>query len=128
MQAASELQRRAEDGERAGHYLVALQLTTAARERIQRARRLCMFQEDLQESAQHALQRTDEVIGRAQQAVESSRKSNARRVLARAVELETSAEQDYRSGFYEPCLRQTQSARAFAYRAARLAGVDSGAR
>lgn len=122
VRAAFEMQARAEESASSGRFLVALQLTMGARERAQRALRMCRMEENLQESAERALRRTDDVIARAQEQVDRSGSEPGRQALRRAVDLQARAQQDYRGGYFESCLRQTQSARTFAYRAARLSG------
>ncbi len=124
IRAGAEMQSRAEESVRSGRYLVALQLTMGARERAHRALRLCRIEDNLQESAERALRRTDDVIARAQEHLGAGAPDGARQSLARAVDLETQARQDYAGGQFELALRRTQSARAFAYRALRLAGSD----
>ncbi len=123
--AATEMQRRAEEAARASRYLAALQLTISARERAHRALRLCRMEENLEETAGRALQRTEAFLDRVSEAVSGSTNDAARESLARARELQIRATREFRDGHHEASLRQTQSARAFAYRAARLAGVGS---
>ena len=122
VRAGVEMQARAEEAALSGRYLVALQLTMGARERAHRALRLCRLEENLQESAERALRRTDEVIARAHEQVDERGNDAARQALARASDLQLQAQQDFRGGFFESSLRHTQSARAFAYRALRLSG------
>ena len=62
---AREMQQRAERAEREQRHLGALQLTLGARERGTRALRLCRIEEDVQEVAEQALGRTDQVLARA---------------------------------------------------------------
>ncbi len=121
LRTAVDMQARAEDAARAGRYLAAIQLTFSARERVQRALRLCNFSDNLQEGADRALRRTDEVIQRAEDRV-SSGGDAARRELGRAQEIEARAHAEYRDGHFEASLRLTLSARAFALRALRLSG------
>src|SRR5439155_23603290 len=66
---AITMQQRAEDALLGSRYLAALQLTMSARERALRALRLCRMEENLQDAADRALQRTDEIISRARDAV-----------------------------------------------------------
>lgn len=124
IRAGTEMQSRSEEAVRSGRYLVALQLTMGARERAHRALRLCRIEENLQESAERALRRTDDLISRAQEQLSAGAGDAARQSLARAVDLEAQARQDHVGGLFELALRRTQSARAFAYRALRLAGSD----
>lgn len=125
IRAAFEMQARAELAAREGRYLAALQLTMSARERALRALRLCRLEENLEESAERALQRTDQLIDRARERVEESGIEAAAQALGRAVELEGRAWTEFRAGRFEASLRLTQSARAFAHRAVRLAGGSS---
>jgi hypothetical protein len=124
LRAATEMQRRAEEAARASRYLAALQLTIGARERAHRALRMCKMEENLEETARRALQRTEALLDRVTEAIASTTNDAARESLARARELQIRATRDFRDGQHEASLRQTQSARAFAYRAARLAGVS----
>jgi len=123
LRAAVEMQDRAEASAREGRYLAALQLTLSARERAHRALRMCNLDENLNESAERALSRTDELIARAREAVREHGADDARRALDRAVELETEAWSQFRAEHFEASLRLTQSARTFAHRAIRLAGA-----
>ncbi len=126
IRAGVEMQSRAEEAVRSGRYLVALQLTMGARERSHRALRLCRIEENLQESAERALRRSDELIARAQEQLDANGSELARDALARAIEIEARARQDFMGGLFESALRRTQSARAFAYRALRMSGSDTG--
>ena len=124
IRAAFEMQVRAETAAREGRFLAALQLTMSARERAHRALRLCRMDENLQESADRALQRTDQLIERARDRVAEGSES-ARAALSRSIELQGRAWIEFRAGHFEASLRLTQSARAFAHRAIRLSGGDS---
>ena len=124
IRAAFDMQARAEVAARDGRFLAALQLTMSARERAHRALRLCRMDENLQESAERALQRTDQLIDRARDRV-SGASEPARQALARAVEIQGRAWTEFRAGRFEASLRLTQSARAFAHRAIRLSGGGS---
>lgn len=123
LRAALEMQTRAEASARDGRYLAALQLTLSARERGLRALRLCNLQENINEAAERALQRTDELISRAREVVQERGDEAARRALDRAVEIEGEAWAQFRAGHFEGSLRLTQSARTFAHRAIRLSGA-----
>lgn len=123
LRAAVEMQDRAESSAREGRYLAALQLTLSARERAHRALRFCNLDENLNESAERALARTDELIARAREAVRQNDVEGAHRALDRAVEVEAEAWAQFRAGHFEASLRLTQSARTFAHRAIRLAGA-----
>lgn len=121
---AFEMQVRAETAAREGRFLAALQLTMSARERAHRALRLCRMDENLQESADRALQRTDQLIERARDRVGEG-SEQARQALARSIELQGRAWIEFRAGHFEASLRLTQSARAFTHRAIRLTGGGS---
>jgi hypothetical protein len=122
LRTAADMQTRAEEAGHAGHYLAAIQLTLGARERAHRALRLCNLSENAQDGAERALHRTDEVIQRAQDRA-SGAPQEARSLLARASDLQVRAREEFRAGHYEPSIRLTLSARAFAFRALRLSGV-----
>ncbi len=122
LRVAFEMQDRAENAGRSGRYLAALQLTMSARERGLKALRLCRLQEDLQDGAERALQRTDEVILRARDAVAAQGSDLARQILARASALQDDAYREFRAERFAASLRLTTSARAFAYRAIRISG------
>lgn len=118
-----EMQSRAEAAVRESRYLAALQLTTSARERIQKAMRLCNVAESLGENASRALQRTDEVIARTRELLDEDQAPlEAKRALARAVSLQSEAQAEFRAGHHEPALRLTHSARLLANRALRASG------
>ena len=127
LRAAVQMQERAEAAFAADppRVLASLQLTVSARERAQRALRLCHLEESIQASAEHALGRTDEVIGRAREKAGESTAAPGREPLARASEIQTRARDEYRAGHFEASLRLTQEARAFAFRSLRLAGTSS---
>lgn len=122
---AFEMQARAETAAREGRYLAALQLTMSARERALRALRLCRMDENLEDSAERALQRTDHVLDRAREQVANSGVDAARQALGRGIELEARAWSEFRDQHFEASLRLTQSARALAHRAIRLSGGAS---
>jgi hypothetical protein len=122
LRGAFEMQLRAEGAFRDERFLAALQLTTSARERGLRALRMCNIQEDLRESAERALRRTDQIIERSRTAVVERGSERARRVLSRAIELQARASGELRDERFEASLRLTQTARAFAHRAMRLSG------
>jgi hypothetical protein len=121
IRAAADMQARAEAAFRGERYLAALQMTTSARERATRALGLCRIQENLGESAERALRRTDQVIERARERI-AERDGRGRRALGRAIDLQEKAWREYRAERYEASLRLTQTARAFAHRAIRSAG------
>ncbi len=121
LRAAFGIQLRAEAAAREGRTLAALQLTMGARERALKALRACNLSENLRDSAERALHRTDEVIARARDRVADHDREPARISLSRAVEFQGEAWVDFRAERYEASLRRTQSARAFAHRAIRMA-------
>jgi hypothetical protein len=122
MRVALEVQTHAESAAQDGRFLAALQLTMSARERAMRALRLCNLDDNLQDSSERALQRTDELISRAQDLVTDHGGEPARQALSRANDLQARAWQEFRADRYESSLQFTQSARTFAHRAARLSG------
>jgi tetratricopeptide (TPR) repeat protein len=125
LRAAFEMQRRAEDAFAQQRGLAAHQLTVSARERALRALRLCNMQDNLHESAERALRRTDEVLSRARDLVAERDVDRARKVLRRALELQERATLEFRAEHYEASLRLTQSARTLAQRSIRLSGGAS---
>ena len=120
LRAAVDMQTRAETATRESRYLAALQLTLSARERGLRALRLCNMEENVQDAAERALQRTDELIARAREMIADSDKNRAKEVLGRAERVQTEGHAQLRAGHSEAAL--TQSARTLTYRAIRLAG------
>jgi hypothetical protein len=122
LRAALEMQQRAEDAFLYERYLAAFQLTVGARERGLRALRLCNVQDNLRENAEHALQRTDEILSRARDVVAERGGDRPRKLLRRGMDLQERASLEFRAGRFEASLRLTQSARTLAHRALRLAG------
>jgi len=122
LQVADAMQRRAEDAAAAERDLAALQLTMSARERAVRAMRLCNLEEDVRDGADRALRRTDEILVRAQDAVNAHGDERARDTLARAESLQAEARREFSAERYDSSLRLTQSARSFAFRAIRQSG------
>jgi hypothetical protein len=121
VQTAADMQKRAEEAARGGRYLGALQLTMSARERVHRALRLCNLEENLQDSAERALHRTDDAISRAREEVDAANAEQAKRLLDRAVDQQARATAEFRAERYEASLRMTLAARGLAYRAVRNA-------
>lgn len=121
LRVAAEMQVRAEGAALSGRFLAALQLTMSARERALRALRLCKLEENVRETAERALRRTDEVILRAREAA-SGAGEPVRQALARAQDLQEEAMREFRAEHFEASLRLTTSARGFAHRAIRLSG------
>jgi hypothetical protein len=122
LRTAFEMQLRAEGAATDLRFLAALQLTMSARERALRALRLCNIDENLRESAERALKRTDEIITRAQDIVAEKGTDQARESLARAGQAQDRANGEFRAEHFEASLRMTQAARVAAYRAIRLSG------
>ena len=122
LRTADDMQRRAEEGGRGGHYLAALQLTMGARERALRALRQCNISGEGEGAAERALRRTDETIQRAQDRLGSDAPEPSRRMLERAIEAQSRAQAEYRDRHLESSVRLTLSARSLAVRAARTAG------
>jgi hypothetical protein len=121
---AFELQTRAEDAAANGRYLVALQLTVNARERARNALRLCNLEENLQEAAERAIMRTDQIIQRVQGALEDCTNEAGLESLRRAVELQGQAKAEFSSEQFRASLNLTLAARRAAYRAVRLCGHE----
>jgi tetratricopeptide (TPR) repeat protein len=120
LRVALEMQVRAEGAAGDGRYLAALQLTLSARERALKALRACNLEDNLRESAERALARTDVVIGRAHDRVADAGNEAARAALSRAMDLEAQAQSQFRVEHFDASLRLTLSARALAQRAIRL--------
>lgn len=122
LRTADDMQARAADAARGGHYLAALQLTMGARERVLRSLRQCNLKENVRDGAERTLSRTDNVIQRAQDQLDSNASEAAQHLLALAVETQSRARQELQDEHLEPSVRLTLSARAFAFRAMRVAG------
>jgi hypothetical protein len=129
---ALEMQGRAVSAEGSGRLLGALQLTMGARERGLRALRRCGMEENVQEAAERALSRTDEVLARVREQLESGARGRAvspltHDALARATALQNDASRQFRDGHCEASLQITLAARRLAHRAlgrgARLIGA-----
>ena len=120
---AREMQQRAERAEREQRHLGALQLTLGARERGTRALRLCRIEEDVQEVAEQALGRTDQVLARARSQRPPGAPGHAvrpreRDPLALAFSLQDDASREFRVGHFIASLELTRAARRLALRAA----------
>jgi len=124
LRAAFEMQARAEEAAASGHYLAALKLTVNARERAQNALRICHLEENLEEAAERAIQRTDQILTRAQNALENCDNAQARDSFAQAMELQARAKSEFRAEHFRVALNLTLSARRAAYRAVRLCGIE----
>lgn len=111
---AFALQRRAEEALAQGRPLAAFQLTVSAREGGLRALRICHVEEDVHESADRALRRTDEILSRARDVVAERGRARARKPLQRAIALQERAWAEFRAEHVEASLRLTQAARSLA--------------
>jgi hypothetical protein len=120
---AFDIQLKAETAAQEGRYVIALQLTMRARERALRAMRVCNVEDNLRESTERALMRTDELISRARDLLADHESDPGRHALGRAIEIQAEAWVQFRADRLEAALRLTQSARTFAHRAIRLAGA-----
>lgn len=118
---ATEMQKRAELALAESRYLAALQATMSSRERTLKALRLCRISDSLEGAASHAIQRSEEVLSRAREAVAVSRDPLASQALARAESGQEQASTEFRAGRFEVALRLTQAARVAANRAVHLA-------
>lgn len=125
LQAAFEMQRRAEEAFAQQRGLAALQLTVGARDRAWRALRLCKMGDNLKESAARALRRTDELLARARDRLATQGEERTRKVLRRAIELQERATREFHAGHFEASLRLTQTARTLSERSIRMAGAAS---
>jgi hypothetical protein len=126
LQVATEMEDRAESAERSGRNLGALQLSMAARERGQRALRLCRMAEDPPDATRRALRRTDQVLSRARDVLSSGAvgrpvPGQAPGSLTRAEGLQDEANRQLRAGRNQSALKLTLAARALAHRAVRIA-------
>ncbi len=126
LRVATDMQQRAESRLGASMYLGALQLTMSARERLLKAMQLCRVDESLADAADRALQRTNEVINRAQDLLDADSPAEARDALTRAQALQLQAQVEARQQHFDSALRMTQGARALAQRAMRLSRGSHG--
>ena len=116
LNAAKDMKARADLALEGRRYLAALQLSNGARERVQKALRICQVYEASQADAQRALQRTDEVIARVREKAASGLSPQDRQLLASAEALQGDAQAEYQRGHYESSLRMTLVARVRAKR------------
>jgi hypothetical protein len=117
LRAAFEMQKRAIDSGRNGQYLVALQLTVGARERALKALRLCNLEENLAEGAERQIERTENIVSRASEAVQDCASGEAKASLGNAQRLLEQARDAFRQENYRAALKLTRIARRAAYRA-----------
>ena len=120
---ARDLQERARSAEEAGRYLGALQLTMGARDRCLRALRLCRGEENVQQAAERALGRTDQLLARGRDRLEPGGPGRRaaprwRGAPLRAGMLQEDAWRQFRAGRFEASLRLTLAARRLAQRGA----------
>ncbi len=121
LRVAVEMQARAEVAYRESRYLAALQLTMSARERGEKALRLCRADEGVSEAAARALRHTDDLIPRAREVVQDSGSEVAAALLVRAEAAQAEAWREMRADRAAAALRLTQNARLLLQRAMRLA-------
>lgn len=113
---AVDMKARADGAFEQDRYLAALQLSNGARERMQKALRICRLSEATQADAARALQRTDEVLARIHEQ-SANESGHARRQALSAIEaLQSEAQLEYQRAHYEQALRMTQVARVRAKR------------
>ena len=120
---ALDMQTRAELAYSETRYLAALQLTMSARERALRALQLCNAGDSLDDTVEHALQRTDDELVRAHEMVTSDANEHALQLLANADSVQLRAKAEAQAGHPRVALRLTRMAREQAYRAIRSATV-----
>jgi hypothetical protein len=80
------------------------------------------MEENLQETGERALRRTDEILARARGGVGGRREFRARNLMLRGEAIEAEARAQFQAGHFEASLRLTQSARTLAYRVIRVSG------
>ncbi|MFN8586324.1 MAG: hypothetical protein U0704_00875 [Candidatus Eisenbacteria bacterium] len=119
MRVATDMKARADGAFEQNRYLAALQLANGARERMQKALRICRMFEATQADAARALQRTDEVLARVREQIGADGASGNRQALAAAEALQADAQLEYQRAHYEQALRMTQVVRVRAKRLVR---------
>ena len=112
---AADMKARADGAFEQNRYLAALQLSNGARERMQKALRICRLFEATQADASRALQRTDEVLARVREQFSGAGVSG-RQALSAIEGLQAEAQLEYQRAHYEQALRMTQVARVRAKR------------
>lgn len=130
LRTASGMQERATTAGDEGRFLAALQLTLSARQRVEKAMRLCNVVEDLGATVARGLSRTDQALESAKRAAADGAPPQARRDLRRAIELQREALSERDAQHLERALQLTQLARGIANRIARRLpppGVPPGA-
>jgi len=121
LRVALEMQSRADAAYGEGRYLAALQLTMSARERAEKALRLCRAGESAEEATQRALQSTDDLMPRARELVVASGLELPLSLVARAEGLQAEARREAAIGHHAAATRLSLNARLQAQRAMRLA-------
>jgi len=104
------MQTRAEVAYSETRYLAALQLTMSARERALRALQLCNASETFDDTVANALQRTDDVLARVHDAVDTNGTDRARQMLANADNVQVRAKAEAQAGHPRLALRLTRQA------------------
>ena len=122
IETADGMQARAEAAVAESRYLAALQLTLGARERALRALQVCSIEDDPQETAERALERTDLILSRARASIGPGSLPRLQRLLARAESSQEEARRQLHAGKIRASLEQTQAARGQALRSIRLSG------
>lgn len=113
---AVDMKARADGAFEQDRYLAALQLSNGARERMQKAIRICRLQEATQADAARALQRTDDVLSRVREQLGNDSGATRRQALSAIEALQADAQLEYQRAHYEQSLRMTQVARVRAKR------------
>jgi hypothetical protein len=119
LRVALDMQERAEGRLGESMYLGALQLTMSARERVRKAMQLCRVDESMGDAVDRALQRTTDVLSRAQESLDADTPPASRDALSRAHSIQAQAQAEARLEHYESALRLTQGARALVQRVLR---------
>lgn len=119
VRAAAGVQARAVAAGDEGRFLAALQLTLNARQRVEKAMRLCHVVEDLAETVTRGLRRTDDALDQARRVVAEGAPPQARHELGRAMRIQDEARVERDAQHLERALQLTQLARGIANRVAR---------
>ena len=127
LDAAVRLQTQAKTEFAAGHLLIALDLTGRARLHAARASALISGLPD-PDRVIAQLERTRELLDRAQDRIAECDNDRARAMLRAAVDMQTRAEAAARDGRFLAALQLTMSARERALRALRLCNVEDNLR
>lgn len=119
LRGAAGIQDRATAAADERRFLAALQLTLSARQRVEKAMRLCHVVEDLAETVTRGLRRTDETLALARRVVAEGAPPQARQELGRAMRIQDEARAERDAQHLERALQLTQLARGIANRIAR---------